>query len=60
MAKKVVYDNDVITSETSVKLLGVTIDYKLDFSNHVTKIYKRAIKSYTRLLEQPSTLIQKN
>ena len=34
--------NDVITSETEVKLLGVTIDYKLNFTEHMTKICKKA------------------
>ena len=33
--------NDAITSKTNVKLLGVTIDYKLDFPEHVTKLYKK-------------------
>ena len=35
-------DNDVITSENSVKLLGVTIDNKLNFNEHVDKLYKKA------------------
>ena len=34
--------NDVITSETEVKLLDVTIDYKLNFTEHMTKICKKA------------------
>ena len=34
--------NDVITSETSVKLLGVTIDNKLNFNEHVDNICKKA------------------
>ena len=33
---------DVITSEPSVKLLGVTIDNKLNFNGHVKKICKKA------------------
>ena len=35
-------DNDVITSETEVKLLGVTVDYKYNFTEHMTKISKKA------------------
>ena len=34
--------NNVITGENSVKLLGVTIDNKLNFDEHVDKIRKKA------------------
>ena len=34
--------NDVITSENSVKRLGVTIDNKLNFNEHVDNICKKA------------------
>ena len=34
--------NDVIASEISVKLLGVTIDNKLNFNEHVDKLCKKA------------------
>ena len=34
--------NDVITSENSVKHLGVTIDNKLNFNEHVDNISKKA------------------
>ena len=34
--------NDVITSGNSVKLLGVTIDNKLNFNEHVDNICKKA------------------
>ena len=34
--------NEVIECENSVKLLGVTIDNKLNFNEHVSNIYKKA------------------
>ena len=34
--------NDVITSENSVKLLGVAIDNKLNFNEHVDNICKKS------------------
>ena len=34
--------NDIIISKTSVKLLGVTIDNKLNFNEHVDNICKKA------------------
>ena len=40
--KDIKIGEDVITSETSVKLLGVTIDNKLNFNEHVEKICKKA------------------
>ena len=41
--------NNIITSKTSVKLLGVTIDSKLNFNEHVDA--KKLITSYKHLLE---------
>ena len=38
-----------ITGEKSVKLLGVTIDNKLNFNEHVTKIYKKANQKFHAL-----------
>ena len=35
-------EHDVIECEKSVKLLGVTIDNKLDFTEHVTNLCKKA------------------
>ena len=43
--------NDIITSTTSVKLLGVTIDNKLNFNEHVKIYAKKPIISYMHLLE---------
>ena len=34
--------NENITGSSSVKLLGITIDNKLNFNEHITKIYKKA------------------
>ena len=34
--------NDIITNKTNVKLLGVTIDNKLNFNEHVDNICKKA------------------
>ena len=38
--------NAEITGSKSVKLLGVTIDYKLNFNDHVTNICKKQAKSF--------------
>ena len=35
-------ENNVITCEESVKLLGVSIDFKLNFDEHVSNICKKA------------------
>ena len=43
--------NNIITSKTGVKLLGVTIDNKLNFNGHVDNICKNPIISYMHLLE---------
>ena len=40
--KSIKIGKDVITSETRVKLLGVTIDNKLNFNEHVDNICKKA------------------
>ena len=37
----IILDNEVIDSSESVKLLGITIDRKLDFNEHVSKICKK-------------------
>ena len=34
--------NDEIIGESSIKLLGITIDNKLNFNEHVTNICKKA------------------
>ena len=38
-------ENNVITCEESMKLLGVTIDFKLNFDKHVSNICKKGIKA---------------
>ena len=38
----IIINNEVIACSKSVKLLGVTIDNKLDFKEHVTKLCKKA------------------
>ena len=40
--KDIKIGNDMITSEASVKLLGITIDNKFKLNEHVDKICKRA------------------
>ena len=50
----IIIGNDVITSvtsENSVKLLGITIDNKLNFNEHVDNICKKLITSYKHLPE---------
>ena len=41
--------NDGIIGESSIKLLGITIDNKLNFNEHVTKICKNANRIYMHL-----------
>ena len=40
--KKLSFDNKEITSETCVKLLGIDIDYKLNFETHIGKLCKKS------------------
>ena len=41
LTTSIILNNEVIECSKSVKLLGVTIDNKLDFSEHVTKLCKK-------------------
>ena len=46
--------NENIAGSSSVKLFGITIDNKLNFNEHITKIYKRAnqrLHSLARIAE---------
>ena len=52
--------NDVITSENSVKLLGVTIDIKLNFNEHVDNICKKANNKLQALARIAKYLVQTN
>ena len=38
----IILENEIINNSNSVKLLGVTIDKKLDFNEHVTELCKKA------------------
>ena len=40
-------ENELLESEDTVKLLGLTIDKELTFKTHVTNLLKKATKSYT-------------
>ena len=42
-------ENNVIKCEENVKLLGVTLDFQLNFNTHVSKICKKASKQYNVL-----------
>ena len=37
-------DNEIITSSSNLKLLGVTLDDELNYSTHISDIYKKASK----------------
>ena len=49
--------NEVIQSSTCVKLLGVTIDSKLTFIQHVTKFASKQVKNFM-LWEQFQILLK--
>ena len=55
-AKSIVINDTVVNSETSVKLLGVHIDSRLNFNNHITHICKKAGKQINALARLSSTL----
>ena len=40
--EKINIDGEIINSKETVKLLGVTLDYKLDFDPHISNICKKA------------------
>ena len=40
--RKINIDGEIINSEETVKLLGVTLDYRLDFDPHISNICKKA------------------
>ena len=40
--EKINIDGDIINSKETVKLLGVTLDYRLDFDSHISNICKKA------------------
>ena len=40
--EKINIDGEIINSEETVKLLGVTLDYRLDFDPHISNICKKA------------------
>ena len=40
--EKMNIDNKIIKSEETVKLLGVTLDYRFDFDPHISNICKKA------------------
>ena len=39
--EKINIDGEIINSEETVKLLGVTLDYRLDFDPHISNICKK-------------------
>ena len=39
--KTINIDGEIINSEETVKLLGVTLDYRLDFDPHISNICKK-------------------
>ena len=44
--KSVSLENNIIESEKSVELLGITINNDLKFSDHITKLCTEPIKNY--------------
>ena len=40
--EKINIDGEIINPEETIKLLGITLDYKLDFDPHISYIYKKA------------------
>ena len=50
--------NENITANDSVKLLGVTIDNKLNFNEHVTKLCKKANHKYLALVRVSNHMSQ--
>ena len=40
--EKINIDGEIINPEETVKLLGVTLDYRLDFDPHISNICKKA------------------
>ena len=48
--KSLIVDGTVIKCEDSVKLLGVTFDYMLNFDNHISNICKKAARQIYVLL----------
>ena len=40
--EKINIDGEIINSEETVKLLGVTLDYRLDLAPHISNICKKA------------------
>ena len=55
-AKSILINDTVVNSETSVKLLGVHIDSRLNFNNHITHICKKAGKQINALARLSTTL----
>ena len=50
----IIIDDEEITGRKTVKLLGITINNKLSFNEHVTNICKKLTKSYMLWLELPN------
>lgn len=43
---KINVEDEIIECESSVKLLGVTLDNKLNFNEHVSNICKKLVRKY--------------
>ena len=52
-------DNEVIDSSDSVKLLGITVDKKLNFSEHISKLCKK-VSSKLHALARVSNFMSEN